>query len=453
MSIIDLFRNKSILVVGAGTTGRAIARFLNAEKIAFRIFDENTSEIDGFPTIGKLEERFDYALISPGWRKNHKIIEELRSNGCELISELDLAWRLKEEISPDQKWLAVTGTNGKTTTIQMLESILNKSSFRAVACGNVGLTVLDAVISPEKYEVLAIELSSFQIEWSKLPHYIAGAILNISDDHIDWHESFEAYAGSKIKLLNSADTSIINLNDPELILRANQVTGKKVYYGLDTPKAGELGLVEDVLIDRAFSNSPDTAEVIAEISDIKPTIPHNVSNALAAAGLALSIGVPHPVIAEGLKEFKLDRHRMELVKSKDGIDWVNDSKATNPHAAAAALGSYLSCVWIAGGLAKGASMADLIRKSASRIKAAILIGSDRELIAEQLALYAPSAQITRLDMTGTPQQLLESVVQVAKSLATDGDTVLLSPACASMDQFKSYAERGKLFCEAVERLI
>ena len=453
MSIIDLFRNKSILVVGAGTTGRSIARFLNAEKIAFRIFDENTSEIDGFPTIGKLEERFDYALISPGWRKNHKIIEELRSNGCELISELDLAWRLKEEISPDQKWLAVTGTNGKTTTIQMLESILNKSSFRAVACGNVGLTVLDAVISPEKYEVLAIELSSFQIEWSKLPHYIAGAILNISDDHIDWHESFEAYAGSKIKLLNSADTSIINLNDPELILRANQVTGKKVYYGLDTPKAGELGLVEDVLIDRAFSNSPDTAEVIAEISDIKPTIPHNVSNALAAAGLALSIGVPHPVIADGLKEFKLDRHRMELVKSKDGIDWVNDSKATNPHAAAAALGSYLSCVWIAGGLAKGASMADLIRKSASRIKAAILIGSDRELIAEQLALYAPSAQITRLDMTGTPQQLLESVVQVAKSLATDGDTVLLSPACASMDQFKSYAERGKLFCEAVERLI
>mgnify|MGYP003350046448 FL=1 len=174
---------------------------------------------------------------------------------------------------------------------------------------------------------------------------------------------------------------------------------------------------------------------------------------MAAAGLALSIGVPHPVIAEGLKEFKLDRHRMELIKSKDGIDWVNDSKATNPHAAAAALGSYLSCVWIAGGLAKGANMADLIRKSASRIKAAILIGSDRELIAEQLAAYAPSVQITRLDMTGTPQQLLESVVQVAKSIATDGDTVLLSPACASMDQFKSYAERGKLFCEAVERLI
>ena len=143
----------------------------------------------------------------------------------------------------------------------------------------------------------------------------------------------------------------------------------------------------------------------------------------------------------------------KLVRTKDGIDWVNDSKATNPHAAAAALGSYLSCVWIAGGLAKGTNMADLIRKSASRIKAAILIGSDREIIAEKLAIYAPSAQITRLDMTGTPQQLLESVVQVAKSLATDGDTVLLSPACASMDQFKSYAERGKLFCEAVERLI
>ena len=453
MSIIDLFRNKSILVVGAGTTGRSISRFLTSEKVAFKIFDEKTSELDGFPTIGKLEEKFDYALISPGWRKNHKIIEELRSQGCELISELDLAWRLKEEISPQQKWLAVTGTNGKTTTVQMLESILNKSSYRAVACGNVGLTVIDAVLSSEKYEVLAIELSSFQIEWSNLPHYIAGAILNISDDHIDWHGSFDAYAISKIKMLENADIAIVNLNDPELILRSNQVAGKKIYYGLDTPKAGELGLVEEVLVDRAFSNSPETAEVIAELSDIKPAVPHNVSNALAAAGLALSIGVPHPVIAEGLKEFKLDRHRMELVKSKNGIDWVNDSKATNPHAAAAALGSYLSCIWIAGGQAKGANMADLIRKSASRIKAAILIGSDRELIAEQLAIYAPSAPITRLDMTGTPQQLLESVVQHAKSIATDGDTVLLSPACASMDQFKSYAERGKLFCEAVERLI
>jgi UDP-N-acetylmuramoylalanine--D-glutamate ligase len=198
--------------------------------------------------------------------------------------------------------------------------------------------------------------------------------------------------------------------------------------------------------------SSESAEVIADLSDIKPAVPHNVLNAMAAAGIALSVGVSHPQITTGIRSFKLDHHRIELVKTADGIDWVDDSKATNPHAAKAALGSFLSNIWIAGGLAKGAKMADLVAKSAPRIKAAILIGTDRELIAAELAKAVPNIEIYRIDKTGTAQELMEAVVLKAKELAVKGDTVLLAPACASMDQFKSYAERGDLFAQAVKRL-
>ena len=453
MYVKDFLHDKSILIVGAGSTGKSISNYLVSININFKIYDEVLTELNGLPIISQLSENFDIAIISPGWRREHQVIQELQSRKCQIISELDFAWMLKEEISPNQIWLGVTGTNGKTTTVQMLESILNYSEFKGISCGNVGLTVTDAVTSREKFDVLAIELSSFQIDWSDLPNYKSVAILNISDDHIDWHETFDRYASAKTKLLERSGIAILNLNDPEVALRSSAFSLKKVFYSLDTPQAGELGLVEDVLVDRAFGTSPETAEVIAELSDINPAIPHNVSNALAAAGLALTLGIPHPTITMGLREFKLDRHRMELIKSKDGIDWVNDSKATNPHAARAALASYKSCIWIAGGLAKGANMADLIRKSSSRIKSAILIGTDRELIALELQRLAPQVEIIRIDKESTSEKLMEDVVKSAKSMASSGDTVLLAPACASMDQFKSYAERGSLFSDAVQRLV
>lgn len=453
MSVRSKLENKNILVIGAGTTGKSIVNYLVKERFDFEIYDEKIESLDGLPVTNSVPAKVDIALVSPGWPKDHPIFYLLKKAQVELISEIDLAWLLKEDISPDQKWIAVTGTNGKTTTVQMLESILSKSEYRAIACGNVGLTVMDAVTSPENFEILAIELSSFQIDWSELPTYEAIAVLNISDDHIDWHGSFDAYANAKLKLLAKSKLAILNLNDPEVALRTSAIGGRKIYFGLDTPQAGELGLVEEVLVDRAFSSSAQSAEVIADLKDINPAVPHNVSNALAAAGLALSVGVPHPVITAGLQEFKLDHHRLELIMNKDGIDWIDDSKATNPHAAKAALASYLSIIWIAGGLAKGAKMGDLVAKSVNRIKAAILIGSDRELIATELTTYAPNIKIIRVDKEEDSATFMEKVVTEAKKLATSGDTVLLAPACASMDQFKSYAERGNLFSEAVKKLV
>lgn len=455
MSYIAELQSKNILIVGAGTTGKSVARYLENLGANYQVIDEKASTIDGVEILNAIPEEgsFDLAIVSPGWRKDHTFIESLRNKGVEVISEIDFAWNLKSEFNPEQKWIGLTGTNGKTTTVQMLESILIAAGANAIACGNVGTTVVEAVTSDNNFETLAIELSSFQIEWSTLPEYEAVAILNLAEDHIDWHGSFSNYADAKMKLLNQSRLAILNLNDPEVVLRSAGWTGRKVFFGFDTPQSGEIGLVEELLVDRAFVTASDAAEVISELNEIKPAVPHNVANAMAAAGLALAIGIPHPVIKKGIASFKLDNHRLQTILSKDGIDWVNDSKATNPHAASAALLSHLSNIWIAGGLAKGAKMEELVARTSSRIKAAILIGKDANLIAKALTKIAPDIPIHNIANNSNPADLMDEVIACAKKIASAGDTVLLAPACASMDQFSSYAQRGELFMDSVSRLV
>lgn len=455
MSYIAQLKTKRILIVGAGATGKAVSNYLSSIGSSFEIFDESHKPEAGVNVIAVIADaaNYDLAIVSPGWKLEHPVIQQLRSAGVETMSEIDFAWNLKSELSPDQKWVALTGTNGKTTTVQMLESILIAAGVSAIACGNVGTTAIEAVTSDKKFDVLAIELSSFQISWSSLPKYDAVAILNIAQDHIDWHGSFDEYANSKIKLLSQTQTAVLNLNDPEIILRGASWGGRKIFFGFDTPQPGEIGLVEELIIDRAFVTSTDSAEVIAEIADIKPAVPHNVANAMAAAGIALAIGVAHPLIKSGLSSFKLDKHRLQNVLTKDGIDWVNDSKATNPHAATASLLSHLSNIWIAGGLAKGARMDELILRTSSRIKAAIIIGKDGEIIASALKKHAPNIPIYEVASNDGASDLMDQVVTCAKEIATLGDTVLLAPACASMDQFSSYAQRGDLFAESVKKLV
>ena len=455
MSYVAELKTKNILIVGGGTTGKSLANYLDSLGAEFDIFDEKDSTIAGIETLTDISDYsiYDLAIVSPGWRLDHLVITNLKSNGVEIISEIDFAWMLKSEINPDQTWLAVTGTNGKTTTIQMLESILIAAGVSGIACGNVGTTAVEAVTSPKKFDVLALELSSFQISWSSLPQFQAVAILNIAQDHIDWHGSFDEYANAKMKLLTQTKVAVLNLNDSEVILRGASWGGCKVFFGFDTPQAGEIGLVEELLIDRAFVSSPESAEVIAELTDVKPAVPHNVSNAMAAAGLALAIGIAHPLVKSGIAKFELDKHRLQTLLTKDGITWVNDSKATNPHAATASLLSHLSNIWIAGGLAKGAKMDDLVRRTASRIKAAIIIGKDGEEIASALEKFAPEVKIFRMPKTNGPEDLMDQVVACARDIAELGDTVLLAPACASMDQFTSYAHRGDLFALSVANLV
>ena len=448
MSYLHSLQGKKIAVVGVGVTGEAVHKFLTSHLLEHDLLDEKSKNAQS-----DISASYDLAIISPGWKPNHPLIEKLREQGTELISELDFSWLVKTEIAPDQKWVALTGTNGKTTTIQMVQSIFDASGVNGIACGNVGEPVIEVLGSGKRYDVLALELSSFQLEWSHLPHFHASALLNIAPDHIDWHGTFDSYADAKMKLLEFSDIAIINSADSESVLRSSAWGGRKVFYALDTPQVNELGLVENLLIDRAFGDNPAQAVAFAELADITPTVPHNVSNAMAAGGLALAIGISHEDIRSGLSTFKLDSHRLEVILEKDGITWVDDSKATNPHAASAALLSHLSSIWIAGGLAKGASMDNLIIRCSKRIKSAILIGQDCDLIAAAFDKHAPHVTYFRVEFDGDPENLMRSVVSKAQELAQSGDTVLLAPACASMDQFKDYAERGDIFARTVREMV
>jgi UDP-N-acetylmuramoylalanine--D-glutamate ligase len=449
MNFVEELAGKNCLVIGAGVTGMAVQRALVKFGAKSKMFDENR-EIEQ-DVVNKISEGIELAIVSPGWQPDHKVIEKIRSSGTKVISEIDFAWNVKQVIAPQQKWIALSGTNGKTTTIKMVESIFTAAKINGKACGNVGETVIDSVCSSQPFDYLALELSSFQIEWSNLAKFKAIALLNISEDHIDWHRSYEKYIKAKLKLIKHGEIVIANKSDPELF---NRLSGTStIWYSLNTPAPGELGIVENLLIDRAFSGSPTSAHEIAELTDVSPPVPHNVSNALAASALALSVGINYEFIKIGLKKFKPDHHRMELILDKDQVKWIDDSKATNPHAAIASILSNFNVIWIAGGLAKGASMDLLAKKCVNRLKAVILIGEDRELIAKSILALNDNIEIRRIDKIQDAGQLMQDVIKQAKSLVKPGDTVLLAPACASMDQFTSYVERGQLFQKAVRELV
>lgn len=452
------FTGERILVLGAGVTGIAVARSLAKRGALISIADDQIKEIAGYDIAHSSSfdvKNFDSVIVSPGWKSDHPLISSAVSSGVKISNEIDLAWSLRADLAPNQRWIALTGTNGKTTTVEMTAAMLREGGISAVACGNVGTTVLESVESSENYDFLVLELSSFQLHWLREATFVATAILNIAPDHVDWHGDFESYAVAKMSILDRTSTGIFNGGDSEVLTRAARWQGRKVFFSLETPGPGEIGVVEDLLVDRAFVVDPQEAVMLAEVIDVVPTVPHNVSNALAAAGLARAVGVDHESIRRAIQNFKPGRHRIETILSKDGITWIDDSKATNPHAAAASLLSTLSAIWIAGGLAKGAQMDQLVERCKSRIKAAILIGTDRELIADQLRKQAPNIEILYVEPDssyvkgGASNSFMESVVAAAKSRACAGDTVLLAPACASMDQFISYGDRGDRFASAV----
>jgi UDP-N-acetylmuramoylalanine--D-glutamate ligase len=456
------FSKSRILILGAGVTGSALAQSLTRRGAVVAIADDKKIEGSAFETILSDEvdvNDWESAVISPGWKPSHPLIQKFVTAGIPITNEVDLAWQIKQEEAPHQRWFALTGTNGKTTTVEMTAAAMRAGGLHATACGNVGDTVIDAVESKDKFDVLVLELSSFQIHWMQAAQFTASAILNIADDHTDWHGSFEEYARTKISLLDSSSTGILNADDGEVVKRCAQWKGRKVFFSLDTPGPGEIGVVEELLVDRAFVLDPQEAAMICELTEIKPTVPHNVSNALAAAGLARAAGVDHEHIRSALASFTPGRHRIEHVLAHAGITWIDDSKATNPHAAGASIMSALSVVWIAGGLAKGARMDELVERCSKRIKAVILIGEDQEIIAKVLREKAPHIPVVQIrtpsdyHIGSAQNSLMEDVVEAARGFAVEGDTVLLAPACASMDQFLNYADRGDRFAQAVKKVV
>jgi UDP-N-acetylmuramoylalanine--D-glutamate ligase len=462
VSTSSRYSQKKIFILGAGVTGLACAHSLKSRDALVTLIDDSITHVDGFevaPTSSVTEFDCDYLLISPGWKESHPLIAKAMKSDVQLLNEIDLAWEIRQERSPGQKWIALTGTNGKTTTVEMTAAALRAGGLHAVACGNVGKTVIECVDSNENFDALVLELSSFQLHWLKQAEFLSCAILNIADDHTDWHGTFDLYARAKISILDRSLTAILNGDDKEVVGRTSHWNGRKVFYSLDTPKPGEIGLVEELLVDRAFVPDPQEASMIAELIEIKPTVPHNVSNALAAAGLARTLGVAHEKIREALAQFTPGRHRIEVIAQKDGITWIDDSKATNPHAAEASILSALSVIWLAGGLAKGADVASLIARVHPRIKKVITFGTDRKLFTSAFSEHAPHIEVLEIEPPsdyvrgGESNSFMEAIIGQAQLFAADGDTVLLAPACASMDQFISYADRGDRFAAALRKVL
>jgi UDP-N-acetylmuramoylalanine--D-glutamate ligase len=437
---MESYDGRPVVVAGAGISGAAAARVLRERGAQVTVVDAAGGE--GVLVTDAVPEGTELVVTSPGWRPTSPLLVDAAGKGIEVYGEVELAWRLR---GPDAApWLAVTGTNGKTTTVKMLESVLRAAGHRTIAAGNVGLPLLDAVLG--EYDVLAVELSSFQLHWSSTLRPLAGALLNVAPDHLDWHGSMGAYAADNARIW-AGETSIANADDEVARTLLARAPGRRVTFTLRTPRPGELGLVEDLLVDRAFVDHPGEAAELASLADLTVTGGHNVANALAAAALARAYGVVPEAVRAGLRSFTADPHRNERVATINGVSWVDDSKATNPHAAAASLAAYDRVVWIAGGLLKGADVDDLVRDAAPHLAAVVLLGTDRQPFRDALARHAPDVpveEVSRLD-TGA----MSEVVAAARRLARAGDTVLLAPAAASMDCFTDYKERGDLFAAQV----
>jgi UDP-N-acetylmuramoylalanine--D-glutamate ligase len=429
-----------VLVAGAGVTGRSVARALVDLGALVTVTDADASRLEGLPgelVAGLAEPPAGTELVvtSPGWRPDSPLLVAAQRAGVEVIGDVELAWRLAE----NPVWLAVTGTNGKTTTVGMLAAILRAAAVDAVACGNVGLPVIDAVLAG--HEVLAVELSSFQLHWQSSPAPKASVVLNVAEDHLDWHGSLDGYAADKGKVHAGSLTAVFNADDVWSTLLAAGHSGP-VGFTLDEPGANRFGIVDGWLVDGG--------ERLAEVAEIRAPGLHNVANALAATALARVHGVPAAAVAEGLRAFRPGEHRAVVVGEWENIRYVNDSKATNPHAAASSLGAYASVVWLVGGQLKGASIDALVAEAASRLRGVVVMGVDREVVAAALARHAP--QIPTYQVGPGDDDPMTAAVRAARGMARPGDVVLLAPAAASLDMFRDYAARGEAFAAAVKRL-
>jgi UDP-N-acetylmuramoylalanine--D-glutamate ligase len=348
----------------------------------------------------------------------------------------------------------------------MLESILLAAGHKAAAVGNIGRPVLEAMADDVSYDVYAVELSSFQLHWTHSLALHSAAVLNLEQDHLEWYEGsadwsehaepMDAYGADKARIYTGVTHSCVyNAEAPatEQMVENAEVTDGARAIGFTTgiPAVSMLGVVDDLIVDRAFiPQRRDSAIELAKVSDVVPTAPHNIANALAAAALARSFGVTPAAVSKGLRSLTIGGHRIQTVASVDGVTWVDDSKATNPHAADSSLRAFPHVVWIAGGQAKNTSFDDLVHRHKDRLRGVVLLGVDREHIRHALARHAPEVPVIVVDSTDTGA--MDEVVGAARSLAQPGDTVLLAPGCASKDMYSGYDARGDAFAASVRRL-
>ena len=483
---------RRVCVAGLGVSGPPAARVLaglganvtavderddaERQRLAAGLAGDGVAARLGRSAAARLPAGTELVVTSPGWPPEAPLLTAAAAAGIEVMGDVELAWRLRPELpgGGQQRWLGVTGTNGKTTTVRMLALILTAAGYRAVEAGNVGTSLAEVVTRAEPYEVVAVELSSFQLHWSSTVVPFAATVLNVAAHHLDWHGTMAAYAADKAKIFAPGTIAIGNADDERsaaMTAAAVRAPGPGVpgrpraaMFRLGEPGPGELGVADGFLVDRAFGRPDQAGERLAAVSELaagqaaarpgaaRPPAPHVIADALAAAALARAYGAPAAAVSAGLRAFRPDPHRITLVAHVGGVDYVDDSKATNPHAAAASLAAYDPVVWVAGGQLKGTAgdLDGLAGSAAERLRGVVVFGADREKIAAALARHAP--QVPVIEVSGTDTGAMDIVVKAAADLAEPGDTVLLAPAAQSFDMFRDYPARGEAFAAAVTRL-
>ncbi len=431
-----------LLVLGAAVSGTAAARLGRRLGYTVTVFDRQPgagTELigEGIGTVTGVWEPdvltgIDLVVASPGFPLRSAPITDAREYGLPVWSEVEFAWRhLKAPV------IAVTGTNGKTTVTEAAAAMLAASGTTTAAVGNIG-TPLSSVVG-EDFDVLVVEVSSFQLEFTELFHPHTSVLTNLAPDHLDWHPSYAAYAAAKAKLYANQtedDLVIFDNDDPGLqplvkTLRGRgqpprlwPVSGRERPAGGSGPSAGTLQL-------------PGLTVPLADLTSSDPTL---VVDLVAAGVAAFEHGAQAEAVAEVCRSFRPGRHRRTLIGEKGGVTFVDDSKATNPHAALASIASFPSVVLIAGGMAKGLDIAPLAR--AGNVRHVLAIGESAPALIEA----AGPGRATRADS-------MVEAVDLATRMARPGDTVLLAPGCASFDMFESYGARGTAFSDAVRTLI
>ncbi|MFE6994399.1 UDP-N-acetylmuramoyl-L-alanine--D-glutamate ligase [Microbacterium sp. NPDC057659] len=472
-----------VAVLGLSTTGFSVADTLTELGAEVLVLSESASEeyqrllpvIGARLELGSLAEppttliEFapDVVIASPGFPPSHPVIRWTQDAGIALWGDVELAWRVRDKVVREDgtpaDWVLITGTNGKTTTTQITATLLAAGGLRAAPCGNIGVPVLDAVRDPGGFDVLVVELSSHQLWYLGLaspeaqlsPH--AAVCLNLADDHLVWHGSAQAYRDAKALVYrNTRVACVYNKADEAtrlMVEEADVVEGARaIGFDLGTPGPSDLGVVDGIVVDRAFlddrRNSALELTTLDDLRRVGLSAPHIVQNILAASALARSLGTEPDTIHRALQAFRLDAHRIQVVAEHAGITWVDDSKATNPHAAASSLRAYPGAVWVVGGDLKGVDISELVAEVGGTAGAAIVIGVDRDPVLTAFRRHAPSVPVYEVIPTDTGE-VMTRVVELATGIADHGGTVLLAPAAASFDQFSSYADRGHRFAEAV----
>ncbi|ROR29682.1 UDP-N-acetylmuramoyl-L-alanine--D-glutamate ligase [Inmirania thermothiophila] len=435
---------RRVAVAGLGRSGASAVRFLRRRGVAVAATDSRPAPpgLDGLEPDAGLELRLgaldpavlagaELVVASPGLDQRLPFFAEARRRGLPVVGDVELFARLAPA-----PVVAVTGSNGKSTVTALVAAMAGAAGLRAAAGANLGTPVLDLLEGPAP-DLYVLELSSFQLELTASLAPQAAAVLNVSPDHLDRHADLAAYAAAKARILAGAATAVVNRDDP--VAAAMPAPGRRVTFGLGAPGGGDYGLVEAG--GRVWLCRGGERRLAAD--EVPLAGRHNLANVLAAMALADAAGIAPEAQRAAVSAFAGLPHRMVTVGERRGARWIDDSKATNVGAALAALeGLPGPLVWIAGGDAKGADLAPLRAAAAGRVRLAVLMGRDAPRLAETLAGAVPV--VFAADV--------EEAVRLAAEAVRPGETVLLSPACASLDQYASFEERGRRFAAAVEAL-